>query len=116
MSSLLSTRQRETEQLMKEWCDASVENQCPQNAHEYCAPSERGQPRKLNTVRTKQNRSTNKRADRTSKHNTGFEYKYDLRYMQEESHTIAQYTSAEAMKPKRRKKRKLRDKDRARKK
>ena len=114
--SFLSTRQLDSEQLLKEWCDASVESQCPPSAHEYCAPSDRGRPRKSDTVRTKQNRSNNRKADRTHRHNTGFEYRYDLRYMQEESHTIAQYTSAEASKPKRRNKRKLRDKDRARKK
>lgn len=98
--SLLSTRQKDSDQLMSEWSLAEIEARCPLMHHEYCADSKKGRARKLPTIRDKQQRSNNRKADRASRHNMGFEHPYDLTTMQAESKQIADYVVSVNKKPK----------------
>ena len=105
--SKLSTLQRDSEDLINKWADASVRHQCPLMHHEYCAASKKGVPRKRSTIHTKQNKSCNRKAQRNHTHNVRFEYRYDKRYMQEESYQIADYVSAEVRRKKKSRKKGL---------
>jgi hypothetical protein len=89
--SLLSTRQTDAAELLNDWTKADTEARCPLGHHEYCANSDRGRKRKLETIRTKQNKSCNRKADRASRHNTGFEHPYDMKTMWAESQQITDY-------------------------
>ena len=92
--SKLSTRQLDSQALINEWARADTEARCPLMHHEYCADSTRGMARKPQTIRSKQNRSNNRKAQRNHTHNVGFEYRYDRRFMMEESWEITAYQAA----------------------
>ena len=85
-----STLQRDSEALLQAWAAADTEARCPMGHHEFCVKSNRGLERKR-VVRSRQNRAANRKANRASTHNVGFEHPYDLKTMQAESAQIADY-------------------------
>ena len=90
-SSLFSCLQKDSEDLLQRWASADTEHRCPPMKHEYCDNSKRGRERGQVTIRTKQNKSSNRRANRAHRHNTGFEHPYDIETMRAESHQITDY-------------------------
>lgn len=99
----LSSIAKDSDELLNKWADADSTARCPLAHHEFAAPSNRGR-RRRQSVHHKQNRSMNKRANIAHQSLSSFEYKYDKKYMQCESHQITDYQAAEIKRKSRKRK------------